>query len=660
MASSLTSKVNKFPNFRDGDVLVVISPRNTYQLHARTLRLHSPIFARMLSEENAAQLGSRAKKEGITTRWRIDLKLPPESASEANGWGELFPRVTRPVASSRPSHSETLTKLQKLDERGRAPSSNTNPDIDAGLVQEPTYKHYDNILRAFYSEPLQLNHKQIRFAVQDCHAVIDIAERLQCMSIVTMPVDNALVRFGQNLWHSIASGPASWANLAFRLKSELLYREAVIHLVGRYPGRFSDDPSIRCVDFSTLKPEILGLVKRKHNELDLKKKSVETRIMGHYPPHIQKPSPAMANVGAGSITKRGYGVSTRVQDYQRDIHGWMAMCLFRHWVGQHMSNDGARLAPDGGWKFYDAISRGYDAYIDHTSIEGFTQFFPLSAKARSCFEEELGKLKDSIKSYVVSLLDNKLHLDAKQEKLGYLTCTEVERDDLPWKHVRRQEHAPRPLSPFHDEDFEIDHRSHGRTHKSQDADRFMQFSPPARASKRKRDDTEALNRSAGPFQQSDSEQEDGGMPEEIRPRKKKHSKKTHKGSAYQSQLSQNARRYPEKQHESRVAARTADGDEDKEKEEEYTLAQPNGHAAMTKDFEGRHDDVYSMDENGDSDEDANGDDDQGPEEANSDAGESDLEINRSMQDAALESSEDEDEGDLDELDDAESLESVEE
>jgi hypothetical protein len=80
-----------FPMFDDGDVLVVLSANRQYQLHARTLRMHSDLFRRLLAEEHSTKLSSRAKKEGVKVQFRIELQLPRD---DAHGVGRFVLRVS--------------------------------------------------------------------------------------------------------------------------------------------------------------------------------------------------------------------------------------------------------------------------------------------------------------------------------------------------------------------------------------------------------------------------------------------------------------------------------------------------------------------------------------------------------------------------------------
>lgn len=69
----MAAEESVFPKFVDGDVLIILSSSRTYYLHSGVLRRNSTTFAKLLDESHAAVLSSKAKKEGVTTRFRLDL-----------------------------------------------------------------------------------------------------------------------------------------------------------------------------------------------------------------------------------------------------------------------------------------------------------------------------------------------------------------------------------------------------------------------------------------------------------------------------------------------------------------------------------------------------------------------------------------------------------
>jgi hypothetical protein len=65
-----------FPHYRDGDVAITIAPLKTYQLHSNVLRRNSRYFAEILDETTAAPLTTKARRDGVTTQYRLQLVKP--------------------------------------------------------------------------------------------------------------------------------------------------------------------------------------------------------------------------------------------------------------------------------------------------------------------------------------------------------------------------------------------------------------------------------------------------------------------------------------------------------------------------------------------------------------------------------------------------------
>lgn len=196
-----------------------------------------------------------------------------------------------------------------------------------------------------------------------------------------------------------------------------------------------------------LRGPIRRLCERKHADLSDMKRAIELRIMGHYPSHLRRAHPAaqggssanaLPNVTTGSRTLRGRGLTTKISAYSADVLAWMALNLFRHWVGQHMCGDLNRGALDGGYAFYHALAAGGNAYIDHEAVERFVQVFPLSAKGRGQFVDQVGLIKEDVKVFVMELCKGRCMLDLGRWPVGYLTCVDVGKGDLPWVEGERR------------------------------------------------------------------------------------------------------------------------------------------------------------------------------------------------------------------------------
>ncbi len=85
----MATEGSRFPKFVDGDVLINLSSSRTYYLHSGVLRRNSTILAKLLDDSHAAVLSSKAKKEGVTMRFRLDL-----TGVSGNAPGRFVKRVS--------------------------------------------------------------------------------------------------------------------------------------------------------------------------------------------------------------------------------------------------------------------------------------------------------------------------------------------------------------------------------------------------------------------------------------------------------------------------------------------------------------------------------------------------------------------------------------
>lgn len=71
--TTMPGSENDFPEFTDGDVLIIITSARRYKLHSSVLRRSSPTLVSLLDEAPAADLSSKARKKGVTIRYRLHL-----------------------------------------------------------------------------------------------------------------------------------------------------------------------------------------------------------------------------------------------------------------------------------------------------------------------------------------------------------------------------------------------------------------------------------------------------------------------------------------------------------------------------------------------------------------------------------------------------------
>ncbi|KAL9089045.1 MAG: hypothetical protein Q9159_002763 [Coniocarpon cinnabarinum] len=359
-----------FPNFIDGDVQLVIAPGQSYQLHARTLKMYSSRFDSILNPEDATKLEASVRRKGVTTVFRVEFVSPSECRKK--GWPATL------------WHQEAGgLKLRRLDQRGRPTGhSATNLDraLDAGLATNKLFGHWDNVLRAMHQTPMNFDTPGTDYSdepidlaslVNDITGICAVADYLSCMRVVTHQIDNALIKQGQILWVAIAAAPWRWADLGMRVHSELIFREAMCHLVGRWPRltyqaskvdelypfgghdalnsdlryttehnlpdprellaiiddekeqaelEVSQESARKAYDIiSELSPEVRTLIQRKVAELDHLKRATNMRLMGYYPSFFARSG---TNTTSGpKIQTIGDTITTLGQRFQ-NVHGY--------------------------------------------------------------------------------------------------------------------------------------------------------------------------------------------------------------------------------------------------------------------------------------------------------------------------------------------------
>lgn len=112
----------EFPKFKGADVKIIVSGSRQYELHSSVLRNASPLMKeKLLRDEYAAKLNSKAVKKGITIKYRLDLVKNPEC--NENG-----------------SEVDHILKAVPLDEEGKASVSNPVAlDLENGRAVNPTF-----------------------------------------------------------------------------------------------------------------------------------------------------------------------------------------------------------------------------------------------------------------------------------------------------------------------------------------------------------------------------------------------------------------------------------------------------------------------------------------------------------------------------------------
>lgn len=99
-----------------------------------------------------------------------------------------------------------------------------------GRVPTKAFDYYESIFYAFYNKEIRICDTDMIAALADAVGMLDIANYLGCVNIISKPVEVALMKHGQSLFRSIQSMPLGWARMALTIQSKTIFSECIIHL----------------------------------------------------------------------------------------------------------------------------------------------------------------------------------------------------------------------------------------------------------------------------------------------------------------------------------------------------------------------------------------------------------------------------------------------
>jgi hypothetical protein len=288
------------------------------------------------------------------------------------------------------------------------------------------FAHYEAIFYAFYNKELSIDDTDMSTALSDCYQLLQISDYLGCTGLISKPIEVALLKHGQDLFRAIQGAPYAWVEMAFRIRSELVFRECMIHLVGNWKTFKSNrtmTEQLREI------PGLRGLIEKYRRLLLNQCKSLELGVMSLYPGSMRLPVDDL-------LIKREF--------YAKDILVWMALTFFRHWIGQRLIMERGRHNIDCGYELYKQIGTAGESYMDKSVINQFHTKFLMTKKGMNVLENHLQEIKECMKVVVDQhkILQSNCQLDVHRFPVGYLTCTKFQRGDYPWE---RNMERPRVL-----------------------------------------------------------------------------------------------------------------------------------------------------------------------------------------------------------------------
>ncbi|KYK58426.1 hypothetical protein DCS_05441 [Drechmeria coniospora] len=488
---------NEFPVFAlsgDVEILVRAGPsEHRYLLHRHTLTRCSGFFEASTSSEWSKARPLAANGHELA-RIGESPSLPEDLAPLTNRRDDAFPTATAtprrrwryeldpgagegdipmlvqknesepPHAGSKPGvrsifgegvgtdSSASRSTTSRKHDRGNQVAfacSVTNLSVGArspmplSQAEEQLLRDYDNLFRIFYNYPPALDGINVVDAYVQCKSLLALADQYDALAVVGPRVDHHLLQFQSRLWTQVAKYPISYLRLGYLARSKVIFREALIHVVGQWPigGRSGR---------ATLPDVVLDIIEDKVEELDETVSQVEGCLFR-----------------LSLTTARGDRVTPNTSYLD-----WLVVSLFRQWLaenttpqpppdrhhcsrsrscsrnvnrnrnrnhGRHPSLPSVRPPPTSVGAAYRTLGAGNSTFLGHDECKSFLKLTPelYSRENLRRFERRMEELKAMARDLVHPLLDSALELDTvapsrTSDGLPYLTCTTVGNWDLPW------------------------------------------------------------------------------------------------------------------------------------------------------------------------------------------------------------------------------------
>lgn len=379
-----------------------------------------------------------------------------------DGQADRPPVRNKPPASSE-SFFRSVTNFSALSLNDR-PQASTAPS-EAG---NEVLKDYDNLLRTMYQYPPILDTLNIATAYTECKALLHLADIYDALEIVGTRVDHHLLRFGARLFKQIAKYPPSYLKLGYLARSRTIFTEALIHVVGQWPLA---SPQLRNGQIDAV---VMDLIEDKVEDLEEMQQRVEFKLWR-----------------LTLTTSRGERITP-----SNDYLSWLAMSLFRQWVAENTTPSPTPILKDSSHsgtgtpitaplphrvssrassstahtasqrlpappppppstttqqpqpltagRIYRLLGSPPSAsttspYLSHEELKRFLKLQPdlYTRDNLRRFERRMDEVKNLAREAVRPLMRNFLELDLSAfgggGGLGYLTCTRLERGEVPWE-----------------------------------------------------------------------------------------------------------------------------------------------------------------------------------------------------------------------------------
>jgi hypothetical protein len=413
---AMYTPTDTYPVFDTGNIFIechLVTPPKQWRLHSAILDRHSAWFRSAMrtaprhSEQPHSSLFFLLEEhDGNVTLVLQEGKPVPKNndnpclavhagATQASLDTEAMPSPPASISSS-PSTSTSASTAASTDVAIHVADHKARTDL---------VEFYNQIFGSFYSIPLQISSDNLPTTMAACESLVKFAHDLVCIPLIAAQITTTLQHHRHALFTAIASDPARYLLLAMRLENDSIYTESLIHIIGAHPNW--PWPTKRTV----LPPEITKLVVRKSEELDRLCADVERELL--------------------LLTIQVHNRSVEPLEHTQ-FDTWFTVQVFRDTLARtfHGLDTSSSKSVKRGTLFRK-IRRGGAEYMPYEEVRRLMSRIMPSAVEN--LEEDLGLLKDSASEMVEEVAKNEALVDAEREKVGWLTCATIGKEDIPWR-----------------------------------------------------------------------------------------------------------------------------------------------------------------------------------------------------------------------------------
>lgn len=384
----------------------------------------------------------REKKElGIpTTKTTVDAtKLgPPESGTVKTLNSPLKLQGASYEARTGSKVAKTASVKKAQDEECRIifsrskipspPASPITPIAKYRQTQCRKIKALHSLFRMLYHEDPVISLVDMKFALYQVKDMVLAAKHYKLLPAVRAHIGHSLAQRGRRLYQAIRLEPIQWLNVSMGLENEIIFQEAVVHLVGKFP----DLENFARELFSGVPEDVIDLVYRKVVEMDRKISRVNELLMA-------------SAIYESGVRAQLNGSKKSSFDVSILIHCW------REWFVRRLAEartpasrpEDSSIQSKLGMLYRD-IAAGGDTYLPEDEVLNSLRPFQLQGAAQiegflqwDTAAYDLALLKDYASREVQEVCSNRSQLNPAGDGFKYLTCTQVGAHEYPWVSVPR-------------------------------------------------------------------------------------------------------------------------------------------------------------------------------------------------------------------------------